>query len=231
MSSFPDGYAANLAKSISADGTKVVGKLKTHTCHVLQRIIPAGLRGFVPKDVYEAISEVGNFFKQLCSRTLRKEVMKKLKWDIPLILCKLEKIFPLAFFDVMEHLAVHLPDEALLRGPIQYGWMYPIERQLGTLKDFLRNRARLEGSITEAYLESETLAFWDKINDDDVKTRYNWDNNMSHDGLVDGDTSIFMHDVKPVGKIRVVNIDDKAKINKLAWYVLNNYNEVGPYVE
>ena len=25
---FPDGYAANLAKSISADGTKVVGKLK-----------------------------------------------------------------------------------------------------------------------------------------------------------------------------------------------------------
>jgi hypothetical protein len=32
---FPDGYAANLAKSISADGTKVVGKLKTHTCHIL----------------------------------------------------------------------------------------------------------------------------------------------------------------------------------------------------
>ena len=32
---FTDGYGANLAKSISADGTKVVGKLKTHTCHVL----------------------------------------------------------------------------------------------------------------------------------------------------------------------------------------------------
>ena len=32
---FLDGYAANLVKSISADGTKVVSKLKTHTCHVL----------------------------------------------------------------------------------------------------------------------------------------------------------------------------------------------------
>ena len=32
---FLDGYAANLAKSISADGTKVVGKLKMHTCHIL----------------------------------------------------------------------------------------------------------------------------------------------------------------------------------------------------
>jgi hypothetical protein len=49
---FPDGYAANLAKSISAEGTMVVGKLKMHTFHVLlQRIIPTGLRGFVPKDV------------------------------------------------------------------------------------------------------------------------------------------------------------------------------------
>jgi hypothetical protein len=44
--------------------------------------------------------------------------MEKLKWDIPLILCKLEKAFPPAFFDVLVHLAVHLPDEALLRGPI-----------------------------------------------------------------------------------------------------------------
>jgi len=32
---FPGGYVANLAKSICADGTKVVGKLKMHTCHVL----------------------------------------------------------------------------------------------------------------------------------------------------------------------------------------------------
>ena len=91
---FLDGYAANLAKSISADGTKVVGKLKTHTCHVLlQRIILVGLRGFVPKDVYEAVSELGNFFRQLCCRTLRKEVMEKLKWDIPLIFASLRRFF------------------------------------------------------------------------------------------------------------------------------------------
>ena len=125
---FLDSYAANLPKIISANGTKVVGELKTHTCHVLlQRIIPASLRGFVPKDVYEAILELGNFFRQLCSRTMRKQVVEKLKQDIPLILCKLEKFFPLAFFDVMVHLAMHLPNEALLRGPIQYGWMYTIE--------------------------------------------------------------------------------------------------------
>ena len=54
---------------------------------------------------------------------------------------------------------------------------------------------------------------------------------MSHDGTADGYTSIFMHGVKPIGKITSKNIDDKAKINKLAWYVLNSCDEAGPYVE
>ena len=133
---FPQGYAANLGRYISADGTKVQGRLKTHSCHVLlQRIIPAALRGLVGKDVYEAVAELGTFFRELCSRNLKIDVVKRLKTQIPIILCKLEKIFPPAFFDVMEHLAVHLPDEALLRGPVQYGWMYPIEWKLGTLKN------------------------------------------------------------------------------------------------
>ena len=132
--------------------------------------------------------------------------MEKLKRDIPLTLCKLEKIFPPAFFDVMVHLA------------IQYGSMYPIEQWLGTLKNLLTNRARPEGSIAKAYLESEMLAFLERFMDD-VKTRYNLDDNMSHDGPAPGETSVFMHGVKPIGQIRVKDIKDKAKINKLAWYV------------
>ena len=49
----------------------------------------------------------------------------------------------------MMHLPIHLPEEALLRGPVQYGWMYPVERRLYTLKRYVRNRARLEGSIAD----------------------------------------------------------------------------------
>ena len=99
---FPHGYAANLAKRISSDGSKVQG-LKTHDCHVLlQRILPAGLRGFVEKkpvlgicgELYETIAELGKFFRELCSRNLRIDVINRLKRDIVLILCKLEKIYP-----------------------------------------------------------------------------------------------------------------------------------------
>ena len=41
---------------------------------------------------------------------------------------------------------------------------------------------------------------------------------MSYDGPTPGETSIFMHGVKPIGKITVKDIKGKAKINKLAWY-------------
>jgi hypothetical protein len=80
--------------------------------------LPDAIQVLVRKDVYEAISELGNFFRELCSRNLRIDVVKRLKLKIPLILCKLEKIFLPAFFDVRVHLVVNLPDEALLRGPI-----------------------------------------------------------------------------------------------------------------
>jgi len=65
------------------------------------------------------------------------------------------------------------------------------------LKNLLRNRARPDGSIAEAYLESETLAFWERFMDD-VKTRYNQDDYMSCDGPAPSETSIFMHGVKPI---------------------------------
>lgn len=138
---FPDGFASNISRCTSADGTKVQG-LKTHDCHILlQRILPAGMRGFLDSDIYQAIAELGKFFRELCSKTLNRDVLAEMKKEIPVILCKLEKIFPPAFFDVMVHLAVHLPEEALLRGPVQYGWMYPVERRLYTLKRYVRNRA------------------------------------------------------------------------------------------
>ncbi|KAL6335783.1 hypothetical protein AAG906_039546 [Vitis piasezkii] len=48
------------------------------------------------------------------SLTLYVNDLEKLEEGIVLILCKLERIFPPAFFDVMVHLMVHLPREAKL---------------------------------------------------------------------------------------------------------------------
>ncbi|CAM8969071.1 unnamed protein product [Rhodiola kirilowii] len=54
-----------------------------------------------------------------------------LSLDIVKILCQLERIFSPAFFTIMVHLMVHLPDQVILKGPVHYSWMYPMKRQLG----------------------------------------------------------------------------------------------------
>jgi hypothetical protein len=75
-----------------------------------------------------------------------------LEKEISVILCKMEKNFPLGFFNPMQHLLMHLPYEARVGGPFQYRWMYHIERALIYLKPMVGNRARIEGSITEAFI-------------------------------------------------------------------------------
>ena len=226
---FPDGYAANLAKCVSPDGCKLQG-LKTHDCHILlQRILPAGLRGIMDKEIYEAVAELGNFFKELCSKTLKLSVLERLDKEIPIILCKLEKIFPPAFFTVMVHLAVHLPKEAILRGPVQYGWMYPVERRMLTFKRYVRNTARPEGSIAEAYIVDECLTFCSRYFDD-LETRFNRPGrNIERDDSHSGDVSVFSHGVKFLGGSQYLEAGDDYE--KMHWYVLRSCQEVLPYIE
>ncbi|XP_066354772.1 uncharacterized protein [Miscanthus floridulus] len=196
----PELHLQQHGNSVNAPpGPYVLGKdKKIEFCKFLNGI---KLRGLVRKDVYEAVAELGTFFRELCSRNLRIDVVKRLKEEIPLILCKLEKIFPPTFFDVMVHLAVHLPDEALLRGPVQYGWMYPIERRLGTLKNFVRNRARPEGSIAEAYMASDTLTFCSRYMED-IDNRFNHDDGSDGEMPLPDDISVFKHGVTLVGSNR-----------------------------
>ena len=125
---FPDGYASNISRYANVEESKVSG-LKSHDNHVLlQRILPTAIRKYASKELFHALDELGYFFHRLCSKTLQKKDLEMMECDIALILCKLEKIFPPAFFDVMVHLAIHLPREALLGGPVQFRWMFPIER-------------------------------------------------------------------------------------------------------
>ncbi|XP_015939549.1 uncharacterized protein LOC107465082 [Arachis duranensis] len=84
----------------------------------------------------------------------------------------MEVIFSPSFFTVMVHLTVHLVDDVTLGGPVYYRWMYPIERYLGHLKQYVRNRAQPEGSIAEGYLSEEILTFYSRYLDN-IETRIN----------------------------------------------------------
>ncbi|KAL0702381.1 hypothetical protein Bca4012_058503 [Brassica carinata] len=71
----------------------------------------------------------------------------------------------------MEHLVVHLLYEALLRGPVHNGWMYPYERSMKHLKGKARNLANVEGSIIAGSLTAETSHFTSYYFAPTVRTR------------------------------------------------------------
>jgi len=122
-----DGYSSNLARCANIEKGSI-HSMKSHDCHVFMETLLPIVFSSLPMHVLNPLIEISHFFKDLCSTTLKDHSLKMLEENIPIILCKLERIFPLGFFDSMEHLPVHLSYEAWLGGPVQYRWMYPFER-------------------------------------------------------------------------------------------------------
>lgn len=124
----PDGYSSNISRCVDVQARKVSG-LKSHDSHVLmQQLLPLAIKNTLPLDVSIVLVELCTFFRKLCSKVLIVEELDQLQQQIILTLCHLEMIFPPSFFTVMVHLTVHLVHETKLSGPVQYRWMYPIER-------------------------------------------------------------------------------------------------------
>ncbi|XP_020209291.1 uncharacterized protein LOC109794234 [Cajanus cajan] len=169
----PDGYSSNISRCINLDSLKLNGMLKSHDFHVLmEQLLPLALRATLPDEVSTVLIELCSFFRQLCGKVLKIEDLEKLQNQIVLTLCHMEMLFPPSFFTVMIHLVVHLVEEAKLGGPVHYRWMYPIERYLGQLKSYVRNKAGPEGSIAEGYLIQEILTFCSRYLDN-IETRWN----------------------------------------------------------
>ncbi|CAL9001938.1 unnamed protein product [Prunus brigantina] len=160
---------------------------------------------------------------------LRNKIyLDRLEVDIVFILCKLEKIFPPAFFDVMVHLAVHLPHEAKLAGPVGYRWMYPIERYcLFFLKGYVRNRARPEGSIVEGYISNESLTFCSMyLRNGEIISSHHERNNDG--GEINAKLSVFVNNARPCGGYKMVQWSE-LEMESAYWYILDNCDEVEPF--
>jgi hypothetical protein len=168
----PDGYASNIKRSVDVNKCKVSG-LKTHDCHVIfQKLLPSAVRNVLLENVALPLIQLSRYFNAICSKELSAKDLEQLSTSIPETLCRLEMIFPPAFFDIMIHLSIHLAEEAKLGGPVCYRWMYPIERYLRTLKAYVWNKAHPEGSIAEGYILEKCMTFCSRFLQD-VETKLN----------------------------------------------------------
>jgi hypothetical protein len=131
----------------------------------------------------------------------------------------------------MVHLAIHLHHEAIQRGPVHYGWMYPIERRLGYLKKTVRNKSRPEGSIAEGYIVDRCLSFCSRYLDDHIETRFNRAERNQDDCRIVGahEFGIFSDGAKCLGKSSLKHFE--KEFDTMVWYVLSNCDEGQSYIE
>ncbi|KAJ8761260.1 hypothetical protein K2173_001316 [Erythroxylum novogranatense] len=224
---FPDGYVSNMSRCVDMRKYKLFG-MKSHDCHVfMQRLIPIAFRELLPSKVWEPLTELSLFFKSLTSSEINFHELQKLENKILVILRKLEGIFPPSLFDCMEHLPVHLPHEAKLVGPVQYRWMY-----LHHLKKNVKNKARVEGSICNAYLVEEASTFCRHYFEPHVRTRARQvprnDDGGGTSGA-DGNLSIFTYPGRTSGRATRRMLTEE-EIDAAHRYILLNCQEVLPFV-
>lgn len=155
----PYGCASNVSRYVHVKERTVVG-YKSHDAHfILHYLLQFAVKKASKPEVALSMIRFSAFLRGLWSKVIEVDDIKRLQKEIVEILCHFEMIFPQAFFDIMVHLPVHLCREIEYGGPEHLRCMYPIERYLGKLKSYVRNRNRPEGSIAEGYLAEECVTF------------------------------------------------------------------------
>jgi hypothetical protein len=203
--------------------------MKSHDFHVwIERLLPTMVRGFVPEHMWTVLAELSYFFRQLCAKELSRTVIADLEKMAPVLLCKLEKIFPPSFFNPMQHLILHLPYEARMGGPVQFTWCYPIERILKTLRKKCKNKGKIEASIASAVSMQEVSNFTILYYSENLPSvhnpllRYNADEN-------DSSLSLFRGQLGKAGA-STNKLLTNVEWRKIMLYLLTNLEEVDPYI-
>ncbi len=75
------------------------------------------------------------------------------------LVCMIEKYLPPSMLTIQVHLLVHVVDEIEMAGTVHCRWMFFLERFMKTLKGFVRQKARPEGSMAEGWIVQESLVY------------------------------------------------------------------------
>jgi ssDNA-binding Zn-finger/Zn-ribbon topoisomerase 1 len=213
----PAGYSSNFRRLVSMSDLKLVG-MKSHDCHVLmQQLLPVAIRGILPPQVRYTSTRLCFFFNTICSKVINPTILDDLQADVLETMCRFEKYFPPSFFDMMPHLIIHLVREIKLCGPVCMRYMYPFEREMGTLKDRVMNPAKPEASIVQRTV-AEEVAAW--VSQYMARLKEVGVPKSRHDGRLGGQGTI--------GKKRI-SISSEMMC-KVELFVVQSLSEVHPYV-
>ena len=173
------------------------------------------------KALVSAIIRLSRVFRKLCAKTVDSAEEGQMKLDAAETMCLLKKEMPPSFFDIMSHTPNHLVEELFLCGPVHTRWMYPYERYFKTLKGYVRNFARLEGSIAQGYQTEQALGFIiEYMSKYNITTQRVWDDKE--------DPSMVDEILEGKGKTKSL---EEGFRNAIHDFVLDNASHIQPYRE
>ena len=102
---------------------------------------------------------------------------------------------------------------------------------MGTLKKYVKNKTRPEGSIAEGYIMNEALRYCSMYLSG-IETRFNRHDRNSDFNQVrrPSKLSLFTQPARPYGKITSFLLNE-VEYNAVHWYILNNCSKIQPYIE
>ncbi|KAH0653806.1 hypothetical protein KY289_031484 [Solanum tuberosum] len=198
----PKGFASNISSRVQIEEMKV-SEYKSHDAHfILHYLLQVAIRKVLPKNVSLVLIRLGNYFRAICRKVIKRSDLEKMKAEIIDIECELEKIFPPSFFNIMTHLPIHLVDEIKLGGPTHLRWMYSTERTMCDFKGLVRNQKNPEGAIVEGFSAIECLTFISRYLLDMVKTTFSRYQTEDDEGnqTEEGDASPLFHPIGSMNK-------------------------------
>ncbi|GJV39456.1 hypothetical protein Tco_1417896 [Tanacetum coccineum] len=120
-------------------------------------------------------------------------------------------------------------ERAIQGGPEEYRWMYPFKRYMKKLKNYVRNKAKPEGSIAKGYITEEALTFCSHYLKG-VEIRFNR-HKRNEDGLNrTHEFQVFRSICKLVGKEVYTPLSAQVK-QRVVSFVLNNTSKIEMDIE
>nr|ABB47202.2 transposon protein, putative, CACTA, En/Spm sub-class [Oryza sativa Japonica Group] len=153
----PIGFSSNIRRLVSMKDLSVSG-YNSHDCHVLLTVFLAvAIRAIQREHLKIAITKMCYFFNAISQKVIDPEELALLRTFPHEIQCQLEMYFPPSFFNMMEHLMVHIVPQIVALGPLYLHQMWSYERYMAVLKGYVWNRAHPEGSMVEGYNTEEVV--------------------------------------------------------------------------
>jgi hypothetical protein len=102
------------------------------------------------------ITRLCYFFNKISQKVIDKDELQDLQKFIG-EMTQFEMCFPPGFFDMIEHLMIHMVDQIRAQGLFYLHEIWTYERFMSILNRYVLNRAYLEGSMIKGYSTKEII--------------------------------------------------------------------------